>query len=384
MTDIDLHYADGALLRDPWEEFARLRRESPVVRTRAAGGYWILTRYDDIVAAGLDTGRFCSGEGVSIPRLRAPAPLLPFEVDPPRHMRFRALVMRHFTSRALAAFTPVAERICASLADGLVGRSECDLMAGFVLPASCHMFAAHLGVPEDDWHRTVDWLRPWVEPPFDQARLNDGLTAYDDHLTELSRAGAMRSESLLADIATASLDGTLLTDDERHGLRFTMLLAGVETTLYALGGALLLLASDEPLQDKLRADASLIPAFVEEALRLEGPAMGHTRTLTRDVELRGQTLRAGERVLLLWASGSRDEERFAAGATVDLPSASTRHLAFGVGPHRCAGAPLARIEMRVALQALLSGMPAFRLDPAHPIEWHPHARGVMALEVQTR
>ena len=373
MTDVDLHYADGALLRDPWEEFARLRRESPVVRTKAAGGYWILTRYDDIVAAGLDTDRFCSGDGVSIPRLRAPVPLLPFEVDPPRHMRLRAL----------AAFTPAAERICASLSAGLAGRSECELMAGFVLPASCHMFAAHLGLPEGDWHRTVDWLRPWVEPPFDQARLNDGLTAYDDYLTELSRTGAMRPGSLLA--APPGENAWLMQlDRDRHGLRFTMLLAGVETTLYALGGALLLLASDEPLQDKLRSDSALIPAFVEEALRLEGPAMGHARTLTRDVELRGQTLRAGERVLLLWASGSRDEERFGAGATVDLPSASTRHLAFGVGPHRCAGAPLARIEMRVAVQALLTALPAFRLDPAHPIEWHPHARGVMALEVQTR
>jgi cytochrome P450 len=376
------HYRTRDSVGDPWAGYAEWRERCPVVHTPAAGGYWLLARYEDIVGAACDPETFSSEGGVTVPRKPAPAPLIPFEIDPPRQVKLRALVMRHFTTRALRGFSDVADELCERLARPLRSMDTTELMADYVLPLSCLLFAEHVGVPRELHERTVAWLAPWVQPPFDAAALGQGLTSYDEMLADVAAGGHARPGSFLDEIEGASVDGVRLSEEERHGLRFTLLLAGVETTLYALGNALVLLDAEPAVRQALLADEGLIPAFVEEALRLVGPAEGHTRTLTRDVELHGQQLRAGEHVLLTWSAGSRDPRRFPAGDEIDLEQASTHHLAFGIGPHRCAGAPLARIEMRAALRSLLRAVPDFALETAQ-IDWYPNARGPMRLPARS-
>jgi cytochrome P450 len=378
----DYHYRTRESVGDPWAAYAEWRERCPVAHTPAAGGYWVLTRYQDIVVAACDPDTFSSAGGVTVPRKQAPAPLLPFEIDPPRQVALRALLMRHFTTKAMSGMTAVADDVCAKLARPLREHDTAELMADYVLPLSCLLFAEHVGLPRELHGRTIEWLSPWVRPPFDAAALGEGLAAYDELLADVSATGRVTPGSVLAAIQEASVDGVPLSDEERHGLRFTLLLAGVETTLYALGNTLVLLDGEPVVRQALLADGSLVPAFVEEALRLHGPAEGHTRTLTRDVELHGQRLAAGDHVLLTWAAGSRDPDRFPVGDGLDLAQATTQHLAFGIGPHRCVGAPLARIEMRAAVQALLSAVPDFQLEVGK-VDWYPNSRGPMRLPVLT-
>jgi cytochrome P450 len=377
------HYRERDSIAEPWSTYARWRQECPVTRTDAAGGYWLLTRFDDIVAAACDPATFSSAGGVQVPRKLTPAPLIPFETDPPRHVKLRTILMRHFTHRALAALPAYADAVCARLATELATHEQVDLMAAYAYPLSCLLFAEHVGVPRDEQKQTLEWLRAWTTPPYDPEALGEGLLTYDAFLTEVAESGRAREGSFLAAVERAAVDGTPLTALERRGLRFTMLLAGVETTLYALGNAVLLLDSRPGLRAQLIADLDLVPAFVEEALRLAGPAEGHSRTVTRTTELQAQVLEPGEHVLLVWASGSRDPDQFPAGDEVDLDNASTRHLGFGVGPHRCAGAPLARIELAAALRALLRHVPEFQVDPDRGVSWHPNARGPMTLPTRT-
>jgi cytochrome P450 len=379
MSDSSYHYRERDSIAEPWKQYAQWRQECPVTRTDAAGGYWLLTRFDDIVAAACDTATFSSAGGVQVPRKLTPAPLIPFETDPPRHVKLRAILMRHFTNRALAAFPALADAVCGRLAAGLAAHEQVDLMAAYAYPVSCLLFAEHVGIPRDEQEQTLEWLRAWTTPPYDPEALGEGLLRYDAFLTELGESGRAREGSFLAAVERAAVDGTPLTELERRGLRFTMLLAGVETTLYALGNAVLLLDSQPRLRAQLIADLDLVPAFVEEALRLAGPAEGHSRTVTRSTEVSGQLLEPGDHVLLLWASGSRDRDSFPAGVEVDVGQASTRHLGFGVGPHRCAGAPLARIELTAALRALLVHVPDFQVDPDRAVAWHPNTRGPMTL-----
>jgi cytochrome P450 len=208
------------------------------------------------------------------------------------------------------------------------------------------------------------------------------LRGYLDRLIRARRTDP--GEDILGVLLSAEIDGRSLTHEEVLSLCFTFVLAGLETTIIAMGASMLYLAGNPALKARFQGNDELLELAVEEFLRFEPPAQAHTRTLTTDVEIRGQRLRAGERVMLLWAAANRDPAQFAEPDRFVPDRHPNRHFTFGAGPHRCIGGDLARMEIKVALRHLLDRFPEYYVPDETQVMSFKPARGPRALPVVLR
>jgi cytochrome P450 len=376
------HHHDPAVLADPWPLYERMRQHCPVAHSDRYGGFWILSRYADIRAAARDPEVFSSARGVVIPSIPSPVPLIPFEVDPPLHAEYRRLELRRLAPAAVARLEPMVREVARGLIDTIHQRGEGDLVVDFALPYTSTIFCRLMGVPDADRPPIVAWTGQILERASSPERAQEAVTAFYAFLdTFLALRRAVPADDLATEFLAARIEGRPLTADELRSICFTLLVAALETTILALGTSLRAIAEQPSLRRQLIERPELIPGAVEEFLRLDGPVQGHVRTLTRDVCLHGETLRSGDKVLLLWASANRDPASFANPDTFWAGRHPNRHFSFGVGPHRCVGAPLAQLELVVAVREILATMPGY--TPAAVPEVYPTARGVRRLPVQT-
>jgi cytochrome P450 len=376
------HYADPETLRNPWPLYHRFRTECPVAHSDQFDGFWILSRYDDILAAARDTGTFSSARGVTIPPLNLGLPLLPFESDPPQHTGYRRLLMKRFAAPAVAALEPFASREADRLLDQLAPIGAGDLMNDYAVPLTAAVFGQLLTLPEADRRSVAHWTNEIMERVAHPEAAAAAIGALRDFLATLIQARRVRPEDdILGVLLRAEIAGQSLSDDEVLSLCFTFVLAGLETTIIAMGAAMLYLARHPDLKARFQADDALLEPAVEEFLRLEPPAQAHARTLAADVELHGRTLRAGERVILLWASANRDAGQFPDPNRFVPDRHPNRHFTFGAGPHRCIGADLARMEIRVAIRQLLRRFPGYHLAEGVEVPSYKPARGPRILPV---
>ena len=399
-TTIDMQAP--AFRADPYPFYARMRRETPVFKTHIPGfgrDAFVVTRYDDIVAAlknpalssDMMRGRSVGGWGRWVPRAFRILAKTMVTMDDPDHARLRNLVHKGFTPSMVDRMAGRVQEI----ADELLAKLECkdtvDLLHDFALPLPMIVISEMLGVPENQRAKFRRFMLHLLDgPPPSVWRLISGMRnnirmiSYLDGLINLRRK--QPDNGLITALVAAEQSGDRLTQDELVGMVFLLLLAGHETTVNLLGNGVLALMDDRAQLDKLRAHPGLIKTAIEELLRYTNPVQHSIiRTAVADLEVDGTKIAAGDRVVLMLAAGNRDDSIFPNAESLDVAREPNRHLGFGLGIHFCLGAPLARMEGSIALNALLQKYPDITLAiPRDKVKWRPNSllRGLAELPVR--
>jgi cytochrome P450 len=371
--NIERMLASPELFQDPYPTYAELREHHPIYFSETWGA-WIATRYDDIHGMLRDPERF-SSRG----RFGASLDALPAEVrrridplyhhftsglihsDPPNHTRLRALVRHAFTPRMIEQLRPRIEALVNELLDGVVAAGEFEVVRDLAFPLPAIVIAEMLGADADDRDRFKHWS--------DEAVGFQGVANVDADLVERSQAALLdmkdylRSliklrrqapkDDVLTTLALAEEDGERLTEEELVATGVTLLIAGHETTTSLIGNAMYTFLTQDGVVEQLTDDPALVEPAVEEVLRYETPKQRDFRLLTTEVELHGETMEAGQLVIQLLGAANRDPREFDDPDSFVLDRQPNRHIAFGFGIHFCLGSPLARLEARAALSAVL-------------------------------
>jgi cytochrome P450 len=361
---------DRAQQVDPYPLYRELREHDPV-HHNPTRRFWALSRHADVLAALLDPVTYSSARGSFLDDDPKRVGRTLGTTDPPRHDRLRKLAGVAFTGRRVAALAPQIERIAREL---LLPGSEAgrlDVPGEFAMPLTGRVIAGILGLPEAD----VPELQRLAErsvvvgagetygSEVQRASL-ESLLAYLASAIALRQKDPAGFDDLLGALVTAEIDGDRLSGDELLWLAQALFVAGYETTTHAISNACALLAAHPDARRTLRARPSLWPDAFEEIVRWDSPAQGFQRTLTRSVELHGRQLPAGERALLLIGAANRDEREFPEPDAFRVERRPQRHLGFGHGIHYCIGAPLARLQGRIALALLVETLGDWEVDRA--------------------
>jgi cytochrome P450 len=386
-----LHDADFA--RDPYPTYRRLRDECPVLHSdeyfpqHGNGGFWLLTRYEDVHRAAMDHHNFTSSvAGVTaIPMVvQRDYRQLPIELDPPEHTRHRRLVSPVFRRRRIDDMRPGMEAAADALIAKIRAAGGGDLVTGFAEPFSVRTLSTFMQLPAADEHL---WLG-WVHRLFDSARDVEGARVateeFHDYIDGLVAERLERPrDDFISMLAGAEVDGERLSPMEIRAFCVVVLVAGHETSASAMGVTLEYLARHLELWGELRARPELVASAVEEFLRYSTPIQTFGRNATQDVEIGGQVIEEGAVVGLCYGSANRDPEVFADPDVVCPDRRPNRHLAFGAGPHTCLGAHVARLEMTVMLERFLLEPAPPRLVDGDPPTWAERGdrRGLRRLPV---
>jgi cytochrome P450 len=376
---------------DPYPLYARLRAEAPAYRNERLG-FWALSRHADVLAGFRDWQRFSNKHGVSLDvdafHANAETTMSFLAMDPPRHDRLRALVSSGFTPRRVTALEPHIRALSTRYLDDFAGAGACDFIRDFAGKLPMDVISEMIGVPAEDRAR----LRTWADLVVHREEGVEGLppAAAQSALRMLHYFTEMLADrrkhprdDLTGALIAAEIEGDRLSDREIIGFLFLMVVAGNETTTKLLGNALYWLWRNPSQRDRLRADPSLVPRWVEETLRYDNSTQALARIATADVELHGEKIRAGDRVVLLVGAANRDERVFPEPDRYDLLRDTSASLAFGQGVHFCLGASLARLEGRVALEEVWKRIPDYEIDPAGLVRVHSvNVRGFAALPIE--
>jgi cytochrome P450 len=359
------------LAADLHSTLARTRSLCPVAHSDQYDGFWVVTDYDDVLRVAQDWGTFSSAHGLTVPVAPIAVRNIPVELDPPLHREYKRLINAYFTAAVVEQWEDRTRRLVTRLVDDFVEDGQCDFMAAFArqYPA-LSFFDLALNAPPDDIER-VTYLASKAGLPNDPeaAACWVGLSEWIRNFAE-----QRRREQPLGDVVDAVLhaeiEGRPITDEEVIGTLQLLVLGGLETTAGALGSMMLRFCEQPEIAAQLRREPDRIPAAIEELLRLDGPFIAIGRTATRDTEISGCPVEAGEKVIIYWAAANRDAAEFPEPDTFDLDRTANRHLAFGAGPHRCAGSNLARMNLRIALDELLPRLHDIRLQPDADVHFH--------------
>lgn len=377
---------DPELAAHPWEMYASLRAESPVARGDKHGGYWAITRWADVRQAAKDQATFCSAQGATIPRTGLPVPGIPVESDPPDHHLYRMLLLPLFRPDKVAAYRAYIENLSHRLIDAFADDGEADLVGQFARRLPPRVIARLAGIPEDHADIIVKWPELMRQSAVaGEAEANAAaageLSSY--LLQRLAEKRAGPSDDILSLLAHGMIDARPIGEPEALGIMLTLVTAGFGTTVNGISSALYLLGTHPEARQALIEDRSLMPAAIEEILRIESPVQMMARTATRDVAIGDVSIAAGDKVGLLFGSANHDEKRFPEADAFEIQRSPNPHLAFGFGAHRCLGEHLARLEMDIALSAILDRLPDYELADPAALRWtNSMNRGLTSLPVR--
>jgi len=376
---------------DPYPAYARLRAQSPVYRESRYGVY-ALTRFADVEAALRDHETFRSGAGPAPMPMPSGGPgmgMLPLlaATDPPHHDQLRALVSRAFTPRRIAASEQRIRGFARRLVDELP-EGEFDLVPAVSVPLPVAVIAEILGVDaayQDDFRRWSDATVGLMDRPPEPEMIQATVELIGFFRARLEERRKKPQDDMISDLLSAKIDGRGLTEAELDAFFIMLLVAGNETTTNWISNQLNILSRRPDLWKACREDRSLVPVALEETLRYDAPVQNLGRETTRDLELHGVAIPEGSRVIVSFGAANRDPEAFDAPDTYRLDRGDYRHLAFGQGRHFCLGAGLARLEGRLALEALLDRFESIEPGTAAPERLHSTViRGFEALPLVGR
>jgi cytochrome P450 len=381
LADLDI-WSQGV----PYAEFARLRQEEPVAwsgEPAPNSGFWSVSRYAGIVAASRDVATFSSSRGISFEEptdedMAARRTII--DTDPPEHTKLRKIVSGSFTQRAVAVYQHFVTGLTEEVLDNALQADEFDFVDAVAKEVPIRVLARIMGLPATDLDLFIDLgdrlianTDPditdvvWGRDDTDAYRRYPFRSPYGKQLWDLGReivAGKLRSpgDDLLSTLLRAEVDGDKLSETDLDNFFSIMVIAGNETTRIAIAQGILAFCEHPGQWDRLRADPRLLDTATEEVLRWTCPTHFMRRTATADTQLGGAHIRAGDKVVLWYVSGNRDEAEFEAPERFDVGRSPNRHLSFGRGgPHLCLGAHVARLEVRIVLEQLARRVAGFEL-----------------------
>jgi cytochrome P450 len=353
---------DPELAAAPQASYRAMQEHSPVLRV---DGMVMISRHDDVMHALRHPELFSSNmDAIDIGNVR---PLIPLQIDPPDHVKFRRLLDPLFSPKEVAKLEPEVRRLVRELLDEFETAGECEFSDQFAIPLPCTVFLALLGLPIEDLELFLRFKNAIIRPggsDGDEARAVQraaGQEIYAYFQTVVDARRAEPRDDLISGFIAAEVDDHRLSDNDILDICYLFLLAGLDTVTASLTCAVAYLADHPDRRDALAADLTLVPAAVEELLRWESIVPGVPRVAMNDIEIGGETVRAGESVMCMIGAANIDPGEFPDADVVDLERPGNRHLAFGGGVHRCLGSHLARLEMRVALEELHRRLPDYAI-----------------------
>ncbi|EKF21220.1 putative cytochrome P450 [Mycolicibacterium hassiacum DSM 44199] len=366
LTTVPLHSPDF-YAGDPYPAYRELRATTPVVYNDVTN-FWALLKYEDIRYVSSHPQLFSSTKGITIPDPDQPEPVQEGALiftDPPRHRQLRKLINTAFTRRQVALLEPKVRQIVYGIFEEVKSGSVQEFAESFAAPLPTRMIAELLGASPDDWERFRRWSDACTGTADPEIEL-DAMEAIGELFEYFQQLIADRRNEprndMMSVLAHAEVDGARLSDEDLLNFAFLLLVAGNETTRNLIALGTLALIEHPEQRQKLIDNPALIPNAVEEMLRYTSPVTHMARHATEDVEIRGQLIRKGETVVMLYGSANRDEEIFGDDAEeFNVERNPNPHIAFGCGEHSCIGAQLARLEARVFFEVLLGRYPKLEL-----------------------
>ena len=367
MNYIDFDPFAPEIVESPYATYRQLRDSQPVTYSEKYDA-WFLFRYDDVMAAVHDPETFSSTEGPSL-TARAGGDRMPtiLSMDDPDHAKYRGVVSRMFTPRAVAEFEPRIRSLVRGHLDRIAPLGECDIMSELAVPVPISVVGQLLGVHDGDHDDFRRWAEDLVhQRPGDQASIEAAAKAaasigqYFTAIIDERRTNP--GDDLISVLLDAQIDGQPVGMPHILGYCFLFIVAGTETTTSFMGNATLALAAHPDTRRELGDDPKLWTNAIEELIRWDSPVQGMARTVTTDTEIRGVKIPANSRIQLRYGSGNRDERAFPDPDRLDIRRRVERHLAFGHGVHFCMGAALARMESRIILEELVNRIPEWEVD----------------------
>lgn len=368
VVDFDhLTHTSSSSSDEAWQD---LRERHPVAWTEANGGHWVISGYAEVTAAYRDWETFSSARtdpaisSLSIPDARMPR-LHPEELDPPAWKPQRRILNRLLSPQAVDALRPRIRHWVHHHLDRIVEAGEAELAQDLAVPVPSTVVMEWLGWPEDEWILAASTFHDmarheWFSPGFMEAGKRFGWLSERIREEVADRRRSPRDD-VLSLIANADLEGEHISAEDAEAIVLLLIGGGVDTTTALTSAALVHLGQDLDLRARLIAEPELIPVATEEFLRVHPPSRTHARTVTRDVEFAGCPMRAGDRVLLSEASACHDAGAFPDADRFIVDRTPNRHVAFGMGIHRCPGSHLARLEFAEIITAVLERIPHYEL-----------------------
>jgi cytochrome P450 len=370
-ADMHFDHWSSKMAYSPYDVWARMRNECPVAHTDAHEGFYVLTRYADVFAAALATGTFSSdgdGLGVAIPpqELR---PLYPIDLDPPYHTKYRHMLNPFFSMRTVATMENSIRELARDLISAFPESGTFDVAAAFTLPLPRRVGFQMLSFPED---RTAE-VSQLVEAVMSNVAERQGAAAprlFEVLSTILAERRAQpRRDDLLDTVVFGEIDGVPVDEKQSFSMLVLLLMGGLATTSAALGMMIEWLADHPEDVVRLRDRPELHNLAVDEFVRYSSPVAHIGRTVMADTEIEGCPVPQGSRLLLSFGSANRDDRVFPRPDEVLVDRHPNKHVGFGIGPHRCIGSHLAKLQIKVALQELLAAMPPFRVHDHGQTHW---------------
>jgi len=372
-THPDINLTDGPFYgNDPHELFTWMRANAPVYFDTNSG-VWGISRYADLKTISADPKTFSNAQGIRPDN--GPLPMM-IDMDDPDHLRRRKLVNKGFTPRRVRDSEERIRLVCDSIIDNICEQGSCDLVSDVAAPLPMIMIGDALGVAPEDRADLLRWSDDMVSSLSGSSSSEEGIIRAMNAFTEYSEYSARvvaarradpTADDLVGILVHAEVDGDVLDDLELLHESLLILVGGDETTRHVISGGMKELITSPDQRDRLAADPSLMPGAVEEMLRWVTPIRNMARVVTHDVTFGGQSLLGGQKLLLLYPSANRDESVFDDPFRFDITRTPNDHVAFGFGTHFCMGASLARLEISIMVERLLTRLPDLTLAGDTPL-----------------
>ncbi len=366
---------------DPAGSYRRLREESPIAYSEAHGGYWILSGYKPLFEAARDDATFSSarssygGEGLSVVIPKTPHPFhIPIEIDPPEFRKWRKIINLITAPAAVERMEPIVKHYVTWFIDEIIETGQADMADVIGVPAI--VTVDWLGLNVADWKRYASAFHATLVAKRGSEEYRQAVEVDFPYLEEQTRKviaerRANPTDDIISYLVQSEVDGRPITDDEVFSMVDLLLSGGVGTTASLTSNTVVWLYQHPDVRQRLIDDLSLLDKAIEEFLRFFSPTQALARTVTRDTEFQGCPMKKGDRVLLAWSSANRDPEQFENPDEVDIERWPNRHVAFGLGVHRCAGSHLGRAMAKEMLTQILTRMGDYVVDEA-ALEPYPH------------
>lgn len=388
MAHFDHH--DPAIMADPIDTYRQFRQECPVGRSHVHNGFWVVSRYDDVLHVAGDPEQYCSGQGIAIPGPSVDVRVEPQEADGPRHAQIRKQMNGWFARGPVMQMRPAIEELSTELLELCTAQATFDLAIDYAVPLASLTMLRILGIPaehEAALRKNLDVIlhaRTVEESAVFGAYIEmyeciSEIIATKQSATPVDDAG---ERDLIDKILAIEIDGAPTTVTEQVSMILSLVLAGLETSALAIASSAACLIERPELTNRLVADPQLIPKAVDEFLRFISPVQAIGRRVTSETRLGATALNSGDQVLLLYGSANRDPDKFDDPDEIVLDRQPNRHVTFGYGVHRCVGHHVAKLELDIALRHLLDVLPQLQIASQDEVQWSfGENRGVRSLPV---